>query len=220
MAGIIKALVGRRPPPSAQATPFNFEDLATKANVYLETVKTQAQGLLEEARKQADTIRAQAEARGQEAAMAAARKAVQAEFERKTATLLPALQQAIHGIQETRQSWLQRWETEAVRLAIAIAERIVRGELSREPQIAQQWMREALALASSGGQVRLLLHPDDYRAFEDKADQFLKQLGEFAPASVAPDPSVSPGGCRVLTSQGEIDARLETQLQRIAEELA
>jgi len=45
-------------------------------------------------------------------------------------------------------------------------------------------------------------------------------MAPIGDADVASDPSLSAGGCRVETRFGTIDQQIESQLQRIEEELA
>ena len=49
--------------------------------------------------------------------------------------------------------------------------------------------------------------------------KFSESLAQLAPAQIVADPAVEPGGCRVITGFGEIDQRIESQLERIVEEL-
>ncbi len=109
-------------------------------------------------------IAAQAAERGRQAALEAARKAALEDLTSKWQTLAPALQQAIDDTAQLRSSWLRHWEQQVIHLAVAVAERLVRGELSRRPDISQQWIREALELASSSHTLTLRLNPADYEA--------------------------------------------------------
>ncbi len=219
MAGVLKSGRTTTARGGGSTSAFNFDDMTAKANAYLETVKLQAAQIIERAHQQATQIHIQAEAKGKQSALEAAKKTVHAEFDLKVATLLPALQQAIQAIHEAKQVWIERWENAAIGLAVAISERLVRRELSANPEISSEWIREALELGTSGGRIRLLLNPDDYRTFEGKSEQVLKELGRLAPAEIVADPTVSRGGCRIVTEAGEIDQTLEAQLKRIEQEL-
>jgi flagellar assembly protein FliH len=106
-----------------------------------------------------------------------------------------------------------------VRLAVAIARRIVRRELHSHPEIAVEWIREALALAVGSGRIQLYLHPQDHAALGDEVRELVAGLGQLGETEIVADSQISPGGCRVVTQFGEVDQRLETQLARIEEEL-
>jgi flagellar biosynthesis/type III secretory pathway protein FliH len=47
-----------------------------------------------------------------------------------------------------------------------------------------------------------------------------QSLGRLAQTHVVTNPQLQPGECRVLTQHGQIDQRLQTQLDRIESELA
>ena len=89
----------------------------------------------------------------------------------------------------------------------------------KRPEITLAVVRETLELAAGGGTVRLHLHPDDHKTLGDRVDRLSRALGNLGQMQIEADPHVSPGGCVVRTEFGEIDQRIETQLERIREEL-
>ena len=119
------------PPHGLQAVALNFDDLAVEAGQYVAEVKAEAAEIVAEARQQADSIRQQAAKEGAEAAV----RAVDQMVAEQLAPALAALQQAAADLQHAKQAWLSHWESSAVHLAAAIAARIVRGELRRQPEI-------------------------------------------------------------------------------------
>ena len=100
-----------------------------------------------------------------------------------------------------------------------MAERVIRRELRTTPQISETLVREALELAAGSPEVRLHLNPTDHESLARYAAELARTCARLAPAEVVPDPSVSPGGCRVETRFGAIDQTVEAQLARLAEEL-
>ena len=74
-------------------------------------------------------------------------------------------------------------------------------------------------LAAGNPQIRVKLHPDDLAHLGDGAAEVVRTLAACGEATLVPDASLSPGGCLVETQHGIIDARLETQLDRIVSEL-
>ena len=126
----------------------------------------------------------------------------------------------MQAIERARGDWAAEWEAQAIYLAAAIAARIIRRELARDPQIQARYIQEALELAAGCGQVRVRIHPDDRQALGVPAAQWLEPLLARASAELVADPTVSPGGCVVETQHGQIDQQIETQLARIEEELA
>ena len=135
------------------------------------------------------------------------------------ATALPALQAAAESLQAERDRWLVRWEQIAVRLGVAIAEKLLQRQLAARPEFATEMITDALRLAAGQPQLTVYLHPDDLSAWGDRAPQIVQSLTACADTTLVPDPYSMRGGCRIETRHGEIDARVETMLHRIAEEL-
>ena len=194
---------------------FNFDDMATQAKKYLDQVRAEAGKIVVQAKQDAIAVRAQAQAEGRKAAMAEVEQVIQ----RQLATVIPALRQAILDIQQAKQAWLAQWETTAIHLAAEIAKRLIRGELTRQPEIPKTLIREALELAAGSGAVRLLLNPDDHRALGGQVQSLVKEMAGLAETQIEADASISPGGCRLETRFGSIDQTFEAQLARVEEEL-
>ena len=135
------------------------------------------------------------------------------------ATALPALQSAAAALHAERDQWLIRWESGAIRLGVAIAEKLLQRQLIARPDFATDMIADALRLAAGQPQLTIYLHPDDLAAWGDRGTQIVQSLTACADTTLIPDHQTARGGCRIETREGEIDARVETMLQRIAEEL-
>ena len=206
-----------------QGVAFNFDDMAAKADVYLDGIRAEAARILTAAQKEAVSIRQKAEAEARDAGYQAGRNEVDQMVEKKLgtqlATLLPAISSAVEEIQHAKQAWLTHWEKSAVGLACAIASRLIRRELSTTPEITLDLIRETLELAVGSSHLRIHLNPDDHQTLAPRVQTLIKELAGLAATEVVSDPHVSPGGCRVETSFGSIDQQFEAQLARIEEEL-
>jgi flagellar assembly protein FliH len=219
MASVIKA--GKILPSGTvvQHAEFNLEDISANASQYLDGVRKQVAQIVHQAQQQSQQIAAQAAERGRQTALEAARKTALEELHAKWQTLAPALQQAVDATAQLRSGWFRHWEQQVIHVAVAIAERLVRGELSRRPEISQQWIRESLELASSSHALTLRLNPADYETLGSLRETLCSEFSNLAPTSIVADPQITPGGCRVDTQFGHIDQQLDTQLARIEEEL-
>jgi len=204
---------------AAQATPFNFEDMAERARAYLEGVRKQALQIVTEAQKEATAIRKRAEVEGRKAGTEHAEHVIRSELEKNLTTVLPALREAVSQIRQARQTFLAEWEKNLLNLAGAIAIKLVRQAVIETPQIAVPLIRETLELAAKAPKVRIRLHPDDEKALRPVVTQILQELSMAAVGEVVPDPAITRGGCRVETEFGSIDQQFERQVQRIIEEM-
>ncbi|MEN6459401.1 MAG: FliH/SctL family protein [Thermoguttaceae bacterium] len=212
MATIIRAADVAR---NTEATVFNLDDMAEEASQCLTKVRIDAAHILTEARDEADAIRHQAAEAGCQAAL----REVDRMVAEKTAPAIAAIQQAADDLQAARQAWLSHWEKAAVRLAGAMAAKIVRRAVREQPEITLSLVREALELAAGSPSVQLQLNPDDYEALGDEVQTLLTTMSSLGDAEVTPNAAIGRGGCRVQTRFGVIDQQIESQLKRIEEEL-
>ena len=204
---------------ATQTVAFNFDDMTAQATRHLDKVRADATLIVRRAQEQAAALRGQirrdAEAEGRQAALQAVGQMVGQQM----ATALPALRKAVEDIGHAKQAWLKHWEQSAVHVAAAIAARILRRELTRQPEVALTLVREALELAAGSTQLRIHLHPDDHRALTGQVETLAKEMSSVGHAELIADPEITRGGCRVETRFGVIDQTFEAQLARIEEEL-
>ena len=198
---------------------FNFDDIAAQAKRYLDDVRAEALKIVAAAQQEAENAKRQAEAKGRAVGAQAIEQLVQERLAQQVATLLPALRQSVTQVQHAKQAWLSHWEKAAVHVATLIAGRVIRRELSQQPEIALDLVREALELAAGSAQVRIHLHPADHQSLGPQVQTVVREFASLGTAELIADPQVTPGGCRVETQFGVIDQQIESQLARIEEEL-
>lgn len=222
MATIIRKDSPRETPSGRAVQPvaFSFSDMRGQANDYLGTVRTEAAKIVQQAHQQAEQIRRQAEIEGRKAAEAAIERVLDERVGKRMATLLPALENLLAEMNNTKAQLLERWEQSSLQVATAIAQRIIRREIAQDPQITLNLIADTLRLAAGMTEIRLHISPTDYENLGTQITRLANTVGHLAPSSVMADENVSPGGCLVRTKFGEIDGQIESQLKRIEEELS
>ena len=110
--------------------------------------------------------------------------------------------------------------TDAIRLAIAIARRVVK-RVTALPEVASAVAvdnaAEALEIVGRQTDVALHVNPADFDAITAFAAGLVESGRESRHVRLVADPSVAPGGCLLTTAEGRVDASLEKQVDRIAE---
>jgi flagellar assembly protein FliH len=221
MATIIKPESSQRHSGTAfRQVAYDLTDMAAAADDYLRGVRHEAAKIVEQSRRDAAVVRQQAEEAGRRAAEEAIERILDEKVAKQMKTLTPALQSAIEQIRDAKQEWRRYWESAATALAAAMAGRLVRGELTRRPEISLEWVREALELAAGSGEIAIHLHPDDCQILERQVQTLAEVMHPTATVRLVPDEAVSAGGCRIVTEFGSVDMQLETQLERIKQELS
>jgi len=107
-------------------------------------------------------------------------------------------------------------EEELATLSLVIARQIIRRELKTDPDHVVAVVKEAVsALPLASRSVRISLHPDD-AVLVRKSLSLSENMEKW---SVAEDPALSRGDCKVSTETSHIDATLEKRLTAIAAEV-
>lgn len=106
----------------------------------------------------------------------------------------------------------QQVEQEILLLVTALVKQLVRREIKMDPGQIIAVVREALAsLPAAARGVRLHLHPEDASMVQDN----LSVGGGDQSWSVIEDPTLTRGGCKVITENSQIDATLEARLAQL-----
>ncbi|MDG0812424.1 FliH/SctL family protein [Cohnella rhizosphaerae] len=134
-----------------------------------------------------------------------------------------------HMMQEAQRVVSQAYEAKAriiaeaerfvVELSCDIAGKIVRGALERAPEMALDLMKQALSRRKEQGTITLCVAPDQFEFVEAAKDELALAVDSQAELQIVPDPTVKSGGCVIRSAYGSIDARVDTQLETIREEL-
>jgi len=104
-------------------------------------------------------------------------------------------------------------ERELVKLAIAVAERVVARELTSAPELIVDWAREAIIGSALGDQLELALSPALSSSISVAA------WGDLAPF-VSVDPALPCGTCEVRDGGKVITVDAETRLSLVSDHLA
>ena len=133
---------------------------------------------------------------------------------------LAAVAAAERQIREREEEFLRAAERSAVELAIAIAEKIVGGTVAARPETVLDVVGGALLRTAARHRLVIEVNPDDMELVSDSADGLAARLGGVQRLDVVAERRIERGGCIVRTEEGEIDASIGSQLERVAELLA
>jgi flagellar assembly protein FliH len=128
---------------------------------------------------------------------------------------LSRLNVTITELSSLRTAMLQRSETDIVRLAIAIAERIVRREIRVNRPVLLTMAQAAARKLGDHGLVTIQMHPDDLLAVTGSRDA----APQDGPVRLSPDAAVPLGGCLVQSAFGTINLGMDAQMREIVRDL-
>jgi flagellar assembly protein FliH len=107
-----------------------------------------------------------------------------------------------------------------VKLAASIARRVTKLQAAIDPQVLVENLKEAMKLAIQAADVRIVINPEQRKVLLEELPRLQLHWPSVKHVELIDDPTVGPGGCRIITRQGEIDARIEEQLDRVIADLA
>jgi flagellar assembly protein FliH len=212
----------------AAASAFSFADLERQAADVLAHARAQAAAILAEAESQAAALCAAREAEARERGLAEGRREGLEQITREASAkaaadardrlnkLAAALEAALREFEQQRHNLLADAEHGLIELALAIARRVCKHDAARSSAAAAANAHALLALVQHQADAELLLNPADFAALHEALAALTQSAARMSHVKLAADESVTRGGCRLRGVHGELDATLETQLDRIA----
>ncbi|MBC7286525.1 MAG: hypothetical protein H5T86_00470 [Armatimonadetes bacterium] len=175
-----------------------------------EELERWAEQIVRDAREEAERILAAAH----ETAQAKIAEAVREEVEKTRKRLNELLEKIGEEWERVREEVSRQTAT----LAIEIARKIIREELQARPEAVVKMAREAVARIGGGEKLRVVVSG----AAAEALKLHMGELEHSAPngnVEIVSDEALELGDVIVQSSHGEIDARIETQLARLKEEI-
>ena len=105
-------------------------------------------------------------------------------------------------------------------ISVDIAQKIIKKELQQDPSIILENIAEILkSLSKEESKITLRVNPDQAALLKTELPAVISSAGLDAKVLIVPDETIMEGGCMVTTTNGVIDATIETQLAVISEAL-
>lgn len=102
-------------------------------------------------------------------------------------------------------------------LATAIAKKIIKYEASRNNELINRVVEEALKKADGSGTITIRVSPNDYQLFSTDEYQVPGVVDHLRTITFEEDKTLHSGDCVIETNMGDIDATLDKQLQAVEE---
>jgi flagellar biosynthesis/type III secretory pathway protein FliH len=174
----------------------------------LRDAASRAQALVAQAQAEAESIHAASRAAGHDEGVAAGRTEIEAQL----AQTVSSLQSLIDEARAQRQIVIESAEPELVKLAMSIAERIVHEQITVDPNVVVENVRQALTRLVGREVVTLRVNPADLDTIRAHRDT-IANANDVEHLRVVEDQRVDRGGVIVETDAGTIDAKVSTQIR-------
>ena len=164
--------------------------------------------LISRAREEANSIRAAAQKEGYEEGLNAAKEDIQ------------ALRDNMEVFFGAKQEVLNSVAPDILGISLDIAKKIIKKEVSENPDIILDNIKEILKdLSKEETKITLKVNPAQVALLKQEVPELVSMAGLEAKVLIVPDENTMEGGCLVTTTNGVIDATIETQVEIISEAL-
>jgi flagellar assembly protein FliH len=208
-----------------------MKDVEDHARQVLLRARKQAEELLIEAQAEGEKLKARARAdghaegtkagfaEGTAAGLKAGHQQALSEHGAALTTLVKTLTTLSTEINASRHQLEDDAASAVVQLAVSIARKVAKLQGQRDPAIIVANVDAAARLVIRDVDVRLSLHPTQRQTLLDALPALKQQWPSLAHVELVDDQTLSPGGCRIRTRGGLIDADLDRQVDQIAQDL-
>lgn len=213
------------------AVVLDLSDLGRQAEALLAAARAEAEEIRVAARSEAERLRAEAVeagraeglAAGTEEGRAAGRVEGHAEavaaVQPRLDAITAAWQASLDDWQRRRGEMLAAAQTDVLDLAFAVARKVVHRVVHQDPAVVADQLAAVLDLVARPTEVEVRINAADRALVEEVLPDLVARIGAAERVTLRDDATVGVGGCVVATAGGEIDARIETQLDRLADAL-
>ena len=223
MASVLKSKSIALGTNTAQTEVFNWEDVASRAKQYIDTVREQAQQLLRDSHLECTRIQAQAKEEGtRQGESQVERLAMQMASqiaEKRVQEVANNVKSLYEDLETATQQWLRQWQHETITFAIGIAEKLLARQIESDPSILISWIEDSVRLIQGQRQILLRIHPEDAQRLSAALSELVDGMKPSVEIQVVEDVAVGKFGVIVQTPDTTIDRSLQTQLKRLVEEL-
>ena len=133
---------------------------------------------------------------------------------------LQDVKNAIASFAGAKQEVFEYIAPDILEISVEIAQKIIKKELQQDPTIILDNIMEILkGLSKEETKITLRVNPAQVSLLKSEIPSVMSNVGLDAKVLIVPDESIMEGGCMVTTTNGVIDATIETQLAVISEAL-
>lgn len=133
---------------------------------------------------------------------------------------LEDVKNAITAFLSAKQEVFEYIAPDIMEISVEIAQKIIKKELQQDPSIILDNIMEILkGLSKEETKITLRVNPVQVSLLKAEIPDVMNNVGLEAKVLIVPDETIMEGGCMVTTTNGVIDATIETQLSVISEAL-
>ncbi len=167
--------------------------------------------MLEVARKKAEAIEREAYLKGEKRGLE--------EGGKKLEITINGLEKLLDEIKSFKEKKYQDAEKDLLNLVLLISKKIIQQEVTLNKNMVLNIIKAAITSAIGNEEIKIRINSEDYDNVVQHKEEFIKHVDGLKNISFEADNSILQGGCLVETIYGDIDARLDKQLETMKESL-
>jgi len=191
------------------------EEAEVEAEQILDDAQTEVERITEEAKRQAEEILAEAKRN----AYGEGREEGFKEGQEEVTRLVERLHAMLNAASDKRQELLDNTEKQIVDLVLLISRKVVKVISESEKKVVIENVKQALDKVKGETEITIKVNTQDLNLTTRHNKQFIGAVESLKQVTIEEDNRVDPGGCIIETSFGDIDARIQTQLDIIEERI-
>jgi flagellar assembly protein FliH len=126
---------------------------------------------------------------------------------------------SVNDLVVEKNKMLKKSRGEILRLALKVAEQILKSEISLNQAVCVNIVAEAISRVTDKDKVIIRVNKADADFVKMNKDRFSKHMGDIKNLIIQDDSRVEQGGCIIETDMGYIDATIATKLESITKAL-
>ncbi len=164
--------------------------------------------LVSRAREEADSIREAAMKEGYEAGLEQSRAD------------LAGLKEALGGFINAKQEVFEYIAPDILEISVDIAQKIIKKEIEQDPQVLFNTIVDVLkTLSKEETKVTLRVNPAEVNEVKQAVPELLNLAGIDTKVVVLSDEEINEGGCMVTTTNGIVDATIDSRIELVIKAL-
>jgi len=218
------------PRPEDLGASASLSDYLVDAARVLEVAEAQASRLMERARARAVELVEEVERRASERLEAARREAEEAGYQeglrrgreeglQQAQAVVDRLERLAEQLVRLREDLLRLHEEDVVKLALAVAEKVIGRVKEEDHELAVRTVRHLLNQVSGAREIRIRVHPDDLPQVEAHQETWKRLFEGTRTLAIVGDDRIAPGDALVETEFGAIDSGIESRFREVGEAL-
>ena len=138
---------------------------------------------------------------------------------KKVQPVINSFRQALADLEKVKKNLYRNAEEQSLDLALAVAKKIVCREVSINRELIIDVVKEALARVSDQDKIKIRVSPCAVELLNDPVCTITDVVTNNAGICIEEDQTISSGGCIIETEMGDIDARIDEQMQAVEKAL-